>query len=463
MSENKFDKVIAEHLKEVEMPYEPASWDALQAKLDQLPPATPPDAGPNAFDQRMRAMLEEVDMPYQPMHWDKMAQQLDHSAVVRRVRAWKMAEIAAVFLLAINLQVILDNGTRWFHMPRPQETTPEAAPDMASSSRQKGNRTIASGLYVPALLPTASLAQNASALTTHTTLYNAHNASQAVHAATITTPAETVNLPGSINQALVDANGQPLPKGLRPLTLLAALGLDHIEQLQPKSPAMAALLTPQPKKAVKKSSAYLMAYGGADQQSYTGKSGYSTKYNTVNGGIRAGKRNGKWGMEAGIEFAPVAFAPEDDVIGFYKQNGRVLATKYDRVRANMVSVPARLTRQIVRVGRTSVHAVAGLTAHFAANKSYEFRDEELVSSPSSLSNDQPTLPQSKGIFENGTLYGNSYLTTDASVRVEHRLNRRMAAYVEPQYRRHANGRGVGPNASKNNAIGVQAGVIAMIY
>lgn len=463
MSENKFDKVIAEHLKEVEMPYEPASWDALQAKLDQLTPATPPDAGQNAFDQRMRSMLEEVDMPYQPMHWDKMAQQLDHSGAVRRVRAWKMAEAAAIILLAINLQLILDNGTRWFHMPRPQETTPEEAPDMASTSRQKGNRTIASSLYVPALLPTTSLAQNASALTTHSTAYNANNASQAVLAATITTSAETVSLPGSINQALVDANGQPLPKGLRPLTLLAALGLDHLEQLQPKSPAMAALLTPQPKKAVKKSSSYFMAYGGADQQSYTGKSGYTTQYSTVSSGVRAGKRKGKWGVEAGVEYAPVAFAPEDDVIGFYKKNGRVLATKYDRVRANMVSVPARVTRQIVRVGRTSVHAVAGLTAHFAANKSYEFKDEELVSNPSSLGNDQPTLPQSNGIFENGTLYGNSYLTTDASVRVEHRLNRRMAAYVEPQYRRHTNGRGVGPNQSKNNAIGVQAGVIAMIY
>ena len=93
MSENKFDQVIADHIGDIEMPYEPASWDVLQSKMNQLSAPTQaavPDT--NAFDQRMRAMLEEVDITYQSAHWAQMAQKLDHSGSINRIKKYKIAE-----------------------------------------------------------------------------------------------------------------------------------------------------------------------------------------------------------------------------------------------------------------------------------------------------------------------------------------------------------------------------------
>ena len=470
MSENKFDQVIADHIGDIEMPYEPASWDVLQSKMNQLSAPTQaavPDT--NAFDQRMRAMLEEVDIPYQSAHWAQMAQKLDHSGSINRIKKYKIAEAVIMVLLVVNLQSILNNGRQWFHMPRPQEEQ-EQTPDMAAKSlkktRQQGTGTIASAIVAPGLLPTMPLAASVQQYTTSLANDKALATTQSLLSSAIVTNT-TILTPSTINSALLGAGGQPIPRGLRPLTLLAALGLDKIEQLQPVTPPMAGLIMPvekTTKQFSKPSKTYAMAYGGTERHMYNGTDNYATQFYTASAGIRAGKRTGKWGLEGGLEYTPTTFRPENDIVGFYKKDGRVLATQYDRVRATLVSVPARVTRQIARAGKTSLHAVAGFTAHFATNKSYDYEEVEYVNAPSSaaVSTSQPATPNANGILEGSALYGNSYLTADAGMRVEHRLNNRMAAYIEPQYRRFANGRGVGPNKGKNNALGVQAGVIAMI-
>ncbi len=478
MSENKFDQTIADQLRDLEMPYEPASWDLLQSKLDHLAaptpqpePPTPQPSGGNAFDQRMKAMLEEVDMPYQSAHWERMSAQLDNAGAERHIRRYKISEAAAVLLLALAFQAALNSGNTWFKMPRQQQTEPQEKTEMANKAKKQrqntANGTIASSVVVPATLPTLPLptavANNTPGTASANNAYASDNITNILAAAVVPTPNQGTATQTTLNGALIGPNGLPIvPKGLRPLTLLAALGLDQLPFPQPTLPAMASLSTqPTQRHHDKHAKTYLMAYGGTEKQRYQGSDNYSTEYQTANVGLKLGRRKGNWGMELGLEHTPLAFRPEDETIAFHKDNNKTFATKYSKVRASIVSVPANVTRQITKVGKTSLHAVAGVAAHFATNKSYNFEEVEVPTSPSTQGN-KPPLPDGKGLLEGSTLYGNSYATANAGLRIEHRVGRRTTAYVEPQVRRFMGGRGVGPNRGKTNTIGVQAGVLAMI-
>ncbi len=478
MSDNKFDQKIADQLHDLEMPYEPASWDLLQSKLDQLAappqptPTTPPPIDSSGFDQRMKAMLEEVDMPYQSAHWERMSAQLNNAGAERLIRRYKISEAAAVLLFALAFQAALNSGNSWFKMPRQQQSEPQEQIEMANKAKKQRqhttNGTIAASIVAPETLPTLPLpiavgyaSTTSAAASNHSILLDGSMADK-LAAAIIPVPAHSTAAQTTLNAALLGPDGLPIvPKGLRPLTLLAALGLDQLPFPQPTLPAMAGLATKPTNRYNKHSKTYLMAYGGTEKQRYQGANNYNTDHQTANMGLRLGRRKDKWGMEVGFEHTPLAFQPEDGTIAFHKDNNKVFATKYSKVRANIVSVPANVTRQIAKMGKTSLHAVAGVAAHFATSKSYFFEETEVANAPSAQGN-KPALPNGKGLLEGSALYGNSYATANAGMRIEHRVGRRTTAYVEPQVRRFMGGRGVGPNRGKTNSIGVQAGVLAMI-
>jgi hypothetical protein len=486
MSDNKFDKIIADQLNHLEMPYEPASWDLLASKLDNLaapqtpPPAETPQPGVNSaqFDQRMKSMLEEVEMPYQSAHWEKMMGQLERAGTERFIRRYKISEAAAVLLFALAFQAALNSDSTWFRMPRPQqqqEPIEQRNDRAARTPKHRSNTdsgTIASSVMAPAALPTLQLqvvlGNNGTQLnqqTSHTG--TSSDTKDKLTAALVIANNGIAPSPATLNAALLDVNGQSVvqSKSMRPLTLLAALSIEGVPTIPPHRPDMAGLATqPTKHRQTKPGNTYLMAYGGAERQNYAASNDYQTAYAAANVGLRVGKRNRNgWGIEAGVEHTPLVFRPEASTVSFHKDNNRVIASKYDKVRANVVSVPANVTRQIAKVGKTSLHAVAGVAAHFAANKTYEYQEVVVQSGPSgqTLTN-KPTLPEDKGIFEGSALYGNSYASINGGLRLEHRVGHRYAAFIEPQVRRQIGGRGVGPNRSATNTVGVQAGVVAML-
>ena len=465
MSENNFDNKISEILKGIDMPYDSSTWDALSAKLDQQ--VTPTDTTPStsaspdfqAFDQRMRSALDNIEMPYQPANWDKMAQRLDRSGMVNLIRRHKVAEAAIILLIAVNFQTIFDNGSRWFHMP-PQEETPVEEPMAGNTQKHRNSKGTISKAIV-GVLPTSPMAQNvisAQPFNTPTTFNNA-----ALLAATIPNLIEQ-GTPKSINASIIGADGERIPQGLRPLTLLAALNLDQIDRQYQVAP-MAGIYFPKEKsntKANKRSVKYIMAYVGAARQQYKGGNDYQTNFNTATAGVQVGKRKGKWGVETGLAYTPQVYNSETKIIGFHKDFGRVIGTSYDQIQATMVSVPVKITRQIAKFGKNSMHAVVGTSAHLAVEKNYTYKEIEYPTGPSALPTDKPSLPTSNGLFEGGKSGNNVYVSAEAGVRFERRLSHRMSAYVEPQYRRFVAGKGIGPVSGKTNAVGVQAGVVALL-
>jgi hypothetical protein len=457
MSDNKFDKKIAEILNATEVPYEPGSWEGLANKLDR---AAPPSGTPEApkFDEMMRSALGTLEPSYKPEHWNMLAQRLDQEGIVRRVRLHKVAEAAIILLVVVNFQTFLDGGSHFFRMPVPQEQSAPEVP-MAHKSHKHQNlpgttSTIGSAILAPPEMISTTTEQSLSA--------SNYTSTSGSNGSTVLNNTGLPTVPPTIGAAILDPNGQPVPAGLRPLTLLAALGLDAIGYHQniPMAGISTGTLT---KKQRHKSRVYLMASAAMYQQRLKDINGYSTRFNTTEASLRAGVRKGKWGMEAGLAYAPQGYNTDTQVFDFYKQDGITYGLTYDQIHADMVNVPLKVTRQVARAGRTLLHLTAGATAHIAANKSASFKSIQYANLPSGQQlAGKPTIPASKGVLEGGHLNVNSYVTVDAGLRIEHKISPHTSAFIEPQYHRYVAGNGISNEKSRIQAMGVQAGVMAAL-
>lgn len=460
MSDNKFDKKIGEILNNAEAPFEPGSWDAMSKKLDQMAAPAPDPAGEAPrFDNMMRSALSGIEPSYQPAHWNMLSQRLDNQGAVRRVRLHKVAEAAIILLVVANFQAFLDGGLRLFHMPVRQEVPVQEVP-MANKSHKRSNPhgaapTIGSAVSMEAAATTNS-AQEVFMAANNGRQFPANNG--------FDNAAVPAVLPPTIASAILDPNGQPVPAGLRPLTLLAALGLDLIDYQQ--NIEMAGVhTTPVTKPGKHRSSGvYLMASVNAYRHRLKDANEYGTRFNTVGAGLSVGVKKGKWSAEAGMAYSPQAFSTDTHVFEFFKKNNTTYGVSYDQIQADVVDVPVKVLREVARFGRTRLHVTAGATAHLAVQKDATYKNIQYASAPPSPKPlaDEPALPTNKGVLEGGNVGGNSYVSLDAGVRIEHKISARASAFVEPQYRRFASGKGYSNEKSKTQSIGFQAGVIAAL-
>ena len=126
-----------------------------------------------------------------------------------------------------------------------------------------------------------------------------------------------------------------------------------------------------------------------------------------------------------------------------------------------------MTRRVAKTGNTTAHAVAGVSAHFAANKRYDYKSvyypPQNSSGPGGPVPSKPaaTFPEGKGVFEKGGLSNNAYATADLGLRVEQSLGKHYVAFLEPVYRQSLGG-GLGPRTSRLSTFSIQAGVMASL-
>ncbi|MEO6759616.1 MAG: hypothetical protein ABIO24_09195, partial [Saprospiraceae bacterium] len=184
------------------------------------------------------------------------------------------------------------------------------------------------------------------------------------------------------------------------------------------------------------------------------------------GGLLVGYRPGKWGVEAGLAFSQKQYTPHKQVeIYGGSLNQGYYGSYADRVDADIVSVPVKVTRRVARFGKTSVHAEAGMTASVAIDKTYRYKKTYY---PGTQPSGQPTLTKptlrqdGQGVLEGGQFADNGYVTADLGFRIEHSVGKRLVAFVEPTYQFNVSGQGIGPKPAKINTIGIHAGVMASL-
>lgn len=461
IEEGKFDATLKSALEGLQVPYDPASWDQLEQRIAQMPKT---DGQAPGMDQHFRQVLQGLEVPYHSGHWDLMADRIVREQRMRR-RIWitKFAEAAVFLLLVANLDGLLGGinaAATDSNTAGPSSSTPFAAAGLSQSTNHSGKTA---GITTLASDQTSMATGFWSEDNVSTQFVDIFEMGNAVSGYMEENPALFGVNPG------FEVASQPV---LALNTDASAISvLDPIPVLQQGNAlsatfAFAGLPQGVHQKVAKQRNFYALAFLGSDQnQIHEGND--LRKANGVKGGIGIGYRKGKWGVETGIAYAKKVFQPKRK-IEIYAGNtsGGYYGTYVDQVSADVVAVPVHVTHRLGRVGRVSLQAVAGSTAHFAVQKAFKYQTvfyPGLSQNPDPNGNKPPVIQASgDGIFEKGSVNENFYASVDAGIRLERPLGKSFAVYLAPMVQTTLTKRGIGPGPSKINTISLQAGVIAAL-
>ena len=451
MDNNTFDSQLKSALENLEVPLEPAAWSAFEQRFPA--PAPMPD---DAVDQAVLRSLEQLEVPYQSAHWEQLARQMVRiEQLRRRIGISKAAEAAILLLLLLLGSAYGFFGFEPYHRAAPQEVPAQTTPMAEVGKAKVGQQT--SGL----------------AITGKNTVENADN---------FFVPLDAAQRTGNQN---IEKAGVVSETTLTPLEMASAVtsiyGENNVENrsiMLPFAPlstrdlltlSIADLLNPLKKvtpKAIMASHFYAVTYASLDQNRV--HIGSETRQaQGYGGGLMVGYRPDKWGMEAGVAFSQKNYTPLKEVKIVAADNAapghfRSFANVVD---ADIVSVPVKVTRRMARFGKTTAHAVAGMTANVAIEKSYRYK-KVFYTEPAPIGTptiQQQELPENgQGLLEGGPFADNAYVTADLGLRVEHPLGKRLVAFVEPSYQFSVSGQGIGPKPAKINTVGIHAGVMASL-
>jgi hypothetical protein len=456
MENKNFDAKLKAALENIEAPFSPADWSAMEQRLNASATPEAEPAETHAVDRAVYHTLANLEMRYQPADWTRMSARLDQEARRRR-RVWitKMAEAAIFLLLLANLDGFLNqiNGTS------ADPTRPQAAVESQNTENRTENRKSAAGRSFMVVAPASMNAGNAEKFA----LVGQPDGS------TLLVPVNGLETPG----ALTPANATPgqtivlvgPENGVVAVTPVSALNTGYAYQLLEKTPEVVyAWMTPPTKKA-RNSDLYVGAFAARDYD-FINSAGDARKARQYGGGIQVGLQKGKWGFETGLAYARKGFEPKPElkiISGDASQGYH--AAYIARVDADMVAVPLRLTRQVAKMGRFTARLSAGVTAHMAAQKGYRY--ETLYYPPPGQPGDPIKTPPhgqpaAKGIFEGGRPGGNFYATADVGFRLEAGIGKRATLFVEPVCRKALTEKGIAGGLSQINTVSVQAGVMASL-
>lgn len=456
MDLNNFDKQLKSSLENLEAPFDGGSWSALESKLNAAFSEEQP-ASVEPVDLAVKRVFERMEAPYQAAHWNLLSTRLDRLMLVRRVRQSKIAEAAIFLLLLINIEGFLGGIGEVIKPKAPIQ--PAANVPMASTkqpSKSKKNQHANSTAEAPAS-PAAVLAQDvvnfiASAL--------GNSAAENPDMVAPEMPAQ------GVAGSFLDTKNFYTQSGITQFQ--AVQKLPQVKN-QPMAwnPAFPEINTVPTKKHHNGSGIYLGSFAALDQN-MASANGYSTRQNGYGGGLKVGRRLGKWGVETGVAYQSITYTPKKDVQlytgnpidGFY-------GSFNSQVDADVLTIPVKVTRRLAQARKTSVHATAGLTASVATQK--RFSKQSVFYPPSSPSGGNQPDPglnpipgkRNDGAFEGGALAGNSFVSAELGLRVERSMGKRYTAFVEPSYR-HGLGKGYGPKREKINTFSLQAGVLAAL-
>jgi len=468
---NPFDARLKSALENLEVPYDASTW----AMLDQrLPKAAPADS----VDKAVFAALDGLEAPYQSSHWDLLANRMAEQARLRRrIRVSKLAEAAVFLLLLLNLEGLLGSGDSVKPAPAPA-TAPKSDVPIADRSGRK-HRTDATHLPVGTTSnPSAGEQIAGSALYPSVSTFEKEGSSPTLSQLDIafgTLSSATNNQqPTTSNQQPATSNQQPTTSNQQPATsnpFLAPLQTDWAAlAAKPDEKHFGQLPLPvvSPRKAPKQSRFYVATFATLDHNRVKVNNITSQTTPGYGGGLAAGYRSEKWGVEAGLVYTHKTFQPRKEVeILSGDINKGYYGAFIQEVDADMVSVPVKVTRKIARMGKLTAHAVAGLTANVVTEKSYRSKSVFYPGfSPQTGNSNAPTLKsktakEGNGALEKGgSLDGNTYATANAGLRLEHPIGKRYSAFVEAGYHQAITKQGIGPKPSQISTLALQAGVMA---
>lgn len=442
MDLQKFDSTLKSALENLEVPFDASTWAALESRLDTL-------SAPDAVDKAVRPALERMETPFDSGSWALLANRMDGLARVRRLRMTKACEAAIFLLLLLNLKGFLGVVES---VTKPAPVQKEIQGPIAKNRPSKAKKQTSA-------LPVSDASPSGDESLAEQVVSFVQNLAASLSSDPETLPVET---PIASNRSVLDPANFYSQSGLVKFPVGASLPALPTEPVLYASSQISIPGIEIPK-VVKPSRFYGASFASYDKN-YLNEAQYVDKKDGYGGGIAVGYRKGKWGVETGLSYSQKNYKPSRVNEEYYNDPFNGIGYFYNvGVEADVFSVPVKVTRRLAKVGSTSAHAVAGVTANFATSKNYAYKTVHF--DPPNPQNPvapiKADLPEGKGVLENGGLAHNAYATADLGLRVEQPIGKRYIAFVEPVYR-HSMGGGLGPRAGRLHTFSLQAGVMASL-
>lgn len=456
MDLNNFDKKLKSSLENLEAPFDGASWSALESKLNATFSEEQP-APVEPVDLTVKKAFERMEIPYQSGHWHLLSARMDRLLLVRRLRQSKIAEVAIFLLLLINIEGFLGGIGEVIKVKpavQPAANVPMAASEKPARVKKSRVNASASTEQTPA----NSLAMEVVQLISSAFGNTAENA--------LTSPENQSVAIDDLNGSYLDSKQFYNQSGITQFNTFPKIPASK-HQPMAWNPALPEINHVPTKTHRAGSGFYLGSFAAVDQH-FVSTASYATQQKGFGGGLKVGRKMGKWGIETGVAYHSIAYTPEKNVQvysgnpvdGFY-------GSYANQVDADVLNIPVKVTRRLAQSRKTSVHATAGIAANIATQK--RFSQKSIFFPPSSQSGGNQPDPglnpipgkRNDGAFEGGSLAGNTYVAAELGLRVERSLGKKYTAFVEPSYR-HSVGKGFGPKREKINTFSLQAGVMAAL-
>lgn len=460
MDLNNFDKNIKSALENIEAPFDPNSWNALEHKMNAAFAEEHPSPV-DPVDLVVKRTFERFEAPYQASDWNVLAAKMNKNVVATRIKYSKVAEAAIFLLLLANIEGFLGGFGEVLKKAAPAK--PAVPGLMAENKGGKHGKKSQKGIATAQAASEGSVTDKVIALLAAPFL----NVSSITNNSALENEALAQDLSMPVSNTVLDAANFYATSGITQFNKIAPIPHVQVHDMAWQTlfdiiPGVPTKITPQ------KSNGFYAASFGAFEDNKFQSSSYTVNENGFGGGVAVGYRKGKWGVESGVAYSNKRFTPKkeleiyagSDINGF-------LGSYFSQVDADVVSVPVRVSRRFARARNASAHVFAGISAHVATQKRYGYQSEFIpatspdpVPAPNAYQNPIPNK-NANGLMEGGSLNGNAYVTADLGVRLEQSIGKRYTAFIEPSYKRALNG-GFGPKREKIHTFALNAGIMAAL-
>lgn len=477
MGKHNFDKHIKDKLEELDLNYDPTSWDTFEQKLDSA--LSQEEIDDAAFDKQVKEKIQsELNYSYEEEHWQELSQRIDYeNELTNRIYIFKIAELVILVLLAYSFFQIEDIKDPKKNLPLMAHSEifksieqKQIAKDLLATSIAQDNLK-----QVVELSSIASLRQDLKLIELDRAALATLEISDQKSELLLT---DKLRLRDQISIESIDNNIATLSKvvdvelrehiNLDPLTLdedyidmSSNIDLDKPEKWFSFSGSADVNLVNTP--------ASFLFNGRPDQ--LLGATGLSSRLSYA---IKSGKNE----YEFGIGYAFKNYDPGLREV-FNVDGGSLYAYSLNRIEFHIAQIPAFYKRYFVDNRNWAAYAAVGATHNFIMFSDYSLTDELLsgIWSPSDYrkaNSDLLRRDYHTGLFQNvdqpssrrssskefkteGNLFDNTFITSYAGVGVQRNFGTNRSIFLQTGYHHQFFGDKLGPNKDQINTFSFTLG------
>lgn len=501
---SQMDEWMRSRLQNLEVEYDPATWDMLELRMDAAAPAfdeaianklgnvevTTPAAGweamekildteeaaeilenEAAIDSVVHDKLHNYSVPLQESHWKRMAQRLENEFILRkRILQQKTAELVLMALLLmalIRFEPLLlkpHQPVAGKQLPAIQQTETTSASDSPNDAglSQVSKATQGNG----ELPPTSDSGYSSENENTNRTFSALANGQTTTEKQSLPFPlpgrameqltANSLNRELSVNTnefIAVDEDFDLLSNDFESVEsqTISALILPKTKKLQAPLEVRFSLLSTVDYNIVATPSDRFEFQGTQikTDEDTTAASGYG-------GGILVDFKRNRWAFQTGGIYSFKRYIPNTPVLLFQTVDYYV-KEDFHGIQQDILQIPLTLNYYFKNTGNWRMYGGLGIAGHFITSSVYEFRYTytptfNLAAPNPPSEGETPSLKEEKdfpeGLFDGGSLSDNFYLTANLGLGIERYLSGRTSIFLQPNYQHYLMEKGIGTNKDK---------------